>query len=229
MGRIKGALQTGEVASYRRERSAERSRLKRIVGNSNFRLSGEELAPEVFSEIHERYWKCLKSVPDPRKGNTVVYPLYQILHRILSSFLQGTYQVGVAFPKKHPRRRPGVKRVAIGTLPTRNTVYRLLEKIDWHEANRVLGPLWEVLGYTPDFIMKSLVEEGKQLVDSHKESMEEALKEGYRVQQAKQLEEAKILDAQGLSAAKAKRTHRNYFEPEKQTKKSLPKKRKQPH
>ena len=42
----------------------------------------------------------------------------------------------------------------LGALPTRAAVYTLLRGIDWGEANVVLAPLWDLLGYVPDLVVQ---------------------------------------------------------------------------
>src|SRR3989339_899533 len=142
---------TGEKAEKRREKQAERQKhIQAIYDDRVIEELPEVLLPDVFSDIKEIYWTRLKSVPDPRNPDNRVYPLHLILHRIISGFIEGNKYIGVLFPKKRMNVEPGKKK--LGALPTRKAVYSLLRRIDWTQANEVLAPLWDRLGYTPKLI-----------------------------------------------------------------------------
>jgi len=119
---------TGENARHRRNRQAERRRhIRAIKDNEVSEELPDILLPDIFSEIHEIYWKSLKSVPDPRMPNKRVYPLHLILHRIISGFMSGNKYIGVLFPTKRINTEAGKKK--LGALPTRKAVYGNSEKI----------------------------------------------------------------------------------------------------
>jgi hypothetical protein len=123
----------------------------------------EALFSEVFKDIQESYWKILKSVPDPRDSTKSVYPLYSILHRIISGFLSGNKHIGALFPVKRKTVETGKKQ--LGGLPTRKPVYRLLRRINWDKVNAILSPLWERLGYSPDLIVRRSFRNPKEILN----------------------------------------------------------------
>jgi len=144
---------TGEKARHRKDRQAERQKhIRAIKDNEVSEELPEILLPDIFSEIHELYWKRLKSVPDPRSPDKRVYPLHLILHRIIAGFTGGNKCIGVLFPTKRINTETGKKK--LGALPTRKAVYTLLRRIDWAKANAILAPLWDRLGYTPDLVVR---------------------------------------------------------------------------
>lgn len=154
MSHRKARRRTGEISSYRRERSELRVIHKKELRDGSFEEAlPSALAPELFSEIVEIYWNCLRSVKDPRDESSRIYPLDLILHRIVSGLLSGTQYIGVLFPRKQRERDPEMRR-QLGALPTRPAVYSLLRRIDWDEANVVLAPLWERLGYVPALVVQ---------------------------------------------------------------------------
>lgn len=149
MGRLKGVTQTGLVAAKRRERKARRETHKEalVAGTVSNDLPAP-LVPDLFRDIQTTYWQCLEAVPDPRAAPKIVYPLWLILHRILTGFLGGARFIGVLFPKAHRRsesQMEGAPRT-LGGLPTLPAVYALLRRIDWQAANAALAPVWERLG-----------------------------------------------------------------------------------
>ena len=131
-----------------------------------------------------------------------IYPLYLILHRIISGLLSGTRYIGVLFPKKQSQRDPEVTR-QLGALPTRPAVYALLRRIDWDEANVVLAPLWERLGYVPELVVQRKLRDSQIILDEFREEQQQ--QDHSRLQQIKQ-ERERQEKAQGMSAAAAKRT-----------------------
>ncbi len=160
------------------------------------------LTPELFSDISETYWSCLRRVADPRKESLSIYPLSLILHRIISGLLSGTRYIGVLFPKKQNQRDPEVTR-QLGALPTRPAVYALLRRIDWEEANVVLAPLWKRLGYVPELVVERKLRDPQVILEEFR--TEQQRQDQTRMQQIKQEREAQE-KAQGMSAAAAKRT-----------------------
>ena len=96
----------------------------------------------------------------------------------------------------------GLKR-QLGALPTRSAVYNLLRRIDWDQANAILAPLWERLGYTPDLVVKRQFRNPKVILEEFRE--EEKQKAAAQRKQLKLAGEAKER-SQGMSAAAAKRT-----------------------
>ena len=159
---------TGETAQHRKDRQAARLRhILAIEGNEVVEELPEALLPEIFSGIRETYWECLKSVPDPRCQGKSVYPLYLILHRIISGFIDGNKYIGVLFPKKRTNIEHGKKK--LGALPTRKAVYTLLRRIDWAKANVILAPLWDRVGYEPDLIVRREFRNPGEIPDEFRE------------------------------------------------------------
>ncbi len=159
---------TGEKARHRRERQAKRQdHIQALRDNTVAEELPEPLLPEIFADIEHLYWDCLKSVPDPRRPDNRVYPLYLILHHIISGFVGGSKCIGVLFPKKHVNVEPGRKK--LGALPTRKAVYTLLRRIDWGMANEALAPLWERLGYTPELIVRRTPRNPKDTLEEFRE------------------------------------------------------------
>lgn len=202
MGRLKGVKQTGEVAKCRKAAKAKRESHKQAILTGTVRDASEPLIPEIFNEIKELYWECLKSVPDPRRSGQTIYPLYLILHRIISGFLGGTHYIGVLFPKSHTA---GSDRT-LGALPTRPVVYKLLRRIDWYEVNRLFSPLWEYLGYSPDLIIRNDLKDPREIIEVFKRSQKEAEAKRNIEFKARLKEEER--EKKGLSAAQAKRIYR---------------------
>ena len=115
---------TGEKAKHRKDRQVERQKhIQALKENEVSEELPEVLLPDIFLEIQETYWDCLKSVSDPRSRNKRVYPLHLILHRIISGFIEGNKYIGVLFPKKRINIVSGKKK--LGALPTRKAVYKL--------------------------------------------------------------------------------------------------------
>lgn len=194
---------SGEISLQRRERSDLRMIHKKTLQDGSFEeVLPSPLAPELFSDLSEIYWSCLKGVSDPRKESLRIYPLYLILHRIISGLVSGTRYIGVLFPKKQSQRDAEVTR-QLGALPTRSTVYALLRRIDWDEANVVLAPLWERLGYVPDLVVQRKLRDPQIILAEFRQEQEE--QDRMRMQQIKQ-ERERQEKAQGMSAASAKRT-----------------------
>ena len=199
----KGIKYTGEVNSARLKRSQARKSHKEAVEDGSFDENLPlPLVPPLFKAIEASYWSCLRSVEDPRKAEQRVYPLDLILHRIISGFIDGTRYIGVLFPRQQRMNQEGLKR-QLGALPTRSAVYNLLRRIDWDQANAILAPLWERLGYTPDLVVKRQFRNPKVILEEFRE--EEKQKAAAQRKQLKLAGEAKER-SQGMSAAAAKRT-----------------------
>ena len=191
---------TREKAKLRYARRKERQEHISAVqkGEASEELP-DPLFPEVFKGIQETYWSALKSVPDPRSPGKRVYPLYLILHRIISGFLAGNKHIGVLFPKKRNNCEPGKKK--LGALPTRKPVYQLLRRIDWQEANAILSPLWQQLGFTPELIVERKLRNPRVILDEFKKERE-LFDEGERKSLAEKREQEERV--KGMSAARAK-------------------------
>lgn len=209
MGRRKGVKQTGRVAAQRRERSAQRQAHR--VGLAAGTIAAdvpEPLVPEQFQAITTTYWQCLKAVPDPRAAGQVVYPLYLILHRIIVGFLSGVRHIGVLFPRQHrvtgPPRRGKRRNWRLSAQPTQTAVYELLRRIDWGAAQEALAPLWERLGYTPEWVMRRRRRDPQEILEAfHRTAAEQAARKAAAEQAAR-----KAAAKQGLSAAQAMRLGR---------------------
>lgn len=204
MGRLKGVKETGLAGLLRREGRERREKHKLAIQSGQLlEEAPEPLLPEVFREIQEVYWDCLKAVKDPRDQGKVVYPLYRILHRIIAGFLGGNNYIGVLFPKRHHRKdseeRKGHK---LGALPTKQTVYDLLRRINWEEANVKLSPLWEHLGYDRNFVISRALRDPVEILKEFRE--EEAQKAARRAEEHKAKQKA-MEKKEGMSAAQAKR------------------------
>lgn len=159
---------TGEKIKARESKQVERqNHIKALETQTATEELPEPLFPELFTDIQESYWEMLKSVPDPRNRERRVYPLHLILHRIIAGFIAGNKYIGVLFPQKRQKVETGKKK--LGALPTRKAVYTLLRRIDWVEANAILSPLWERLGYTPDLIVKRPFRNSKEILDEFRE------------------------------------------------------------
>jgi len=213
MGRAKGVKQTGCVAAQRRERAVQRQTHKEaIVAGTIAADLPEPLVPELFQDIQATYWACLKAVPDPRASGNTIYPLYLILHRILSGVLGGARGVGVLFPKQH-RGSPATERRGwtLSRLPTLPAVYDVLRRIDWAAAQVALAPLWERLGFAPDWIMRRCLQDPKDLLEAfHRAEAERTQQQAAAWKAAQQAAEK----AQGMSAAKALRQGRRVPKPQ---------------
>jgi hypothetical protein len=200
---------TGEKIKARKAKQEKRQKhIQAIYDGSIEEELPEPLLPEVFKGIEELYWDKLKAVPDPRDPKNRVYPLFLILHRIIAGFIDGNKYIGVLFPKKRRYIESGKRK--LGALPTRKAVYTLLRRIDWTEANQILAPLWDILGFTPDLIVRRNFRNPKEVLDEFKE--EQKKKEQVKLQElaAKRENEEK---SKGMSAAKAKRSKRQAPEP----------------
>jgi hypothetical protein len=126
MGSKRGKY-TGKKAGIRKVKQVERQKhIQAIHSGEVAEELPEALLPDVFRDIQEVYWARLKSVPDPRDPKNLVYPLYLILHRIISGFTDGNKYIGVLFPKKRTNAEIGKKK--LGALPTRKAVYKLLRR-----------------------------------------------------------------------------------------------------
>ncbi len=193
---------TGEKAKERRERQAKRQQHIQLIKNGEVEeeLPGP-LVPEVFSDIKEIYWKSLKSVADPRNPDKMIYPLYLILHRIISGFVDGNKYIGVLFPKKRVKVEAGKKK--LGALPTRKVVYGLLRRIDWAAANETLAPLWETIGFTPDLVVRRKFRNPREILDEFQNERESDEIEKRRKLAAERESEER---SKGMSAAKAKQS-----------------------
>ena len=205
MGRLRDVKQTGLVAAKRRERKARREAHKEaLVAGTVADAMPAPVVPEVFRDIQTTYWQCLEAVPDPRAARKIVYPLWLILHRILTGFLGGARFIGVLFPQTHRRSEhqlEGAPRT-LGGLPTLPAVYALLRRIDWQAANAALAPLWERLGYTPQFIIRRPLQDPKEILAAfRREQAAREAREAAEQQAARQAADR----AQGMSAAQAKR------------------------
>lgn len=196
---------TGEKAKARRKRQIKRQEHIQSIKNGEVKEElPETLIPEVFSDIKEIYWQCLKSVSDPRSSDKCIYPLHLILHRIISGFIGGNKYIGVLFPKKRIKAEAGKKK--LGAFPTRKVVYGLLRRIDWIEANKTLAPLWEQLGYTPNLVVQRKFRDPKDVLSEFRSEQEAAkLEKRKRLAAKKEAEDR----SKGMSAAKAKRAEAN--------------------
>ena len=195
---------TGEKIKARKAKQENRQKhIQALYDGSIEEELPEPLLPEVFNGIEKLYWDRLKAVPDPRYPKNRVYPLFLILHRIIAGFIDGNRYIGVLFPKKRRYTESGKRK--LGALPTRKTVYTLLRRIDWTTANQILAPLWDILGFTPDLIVRRKFRNPKEVLDEFRG--EQKKKEQVRGQElaAKRENEEK---SHGMSAAKAKRTKR---------------------
>ena len=192
---------TGETVKHRKDRRIKRQRhIQALQANEVSEELPEILLPDIFSEIEEKYWQSLKSVPDPRNPDQRVYPLHLILHRIIAGFIGGNKYIGVLFPKKRIDIVAGRKK--LGGLPTRKAVYKLLRRINWAKANEVLAPLWELLGHTPDLVVRREFRNPREILDEFREEQKQA--EAEKRRRIREEEEAKER-SKGMSAAKAKR------------------------
>ncbi|MBT4682689.1 MAG: hypothetical protein HOB70_06565 [Chloroflexi bacterium] len=201
MGMKRGKY-TGEKAKTRKVKQTERQKhIQAIHKGEVTEELPEALIPEVFLDIQEVYWKRLKSIPDPRDPKNRVYPLYLILHRIISGFIDGNKYIGVLFPKKRVYVEANKRK--LGALPTRKAVYTLLRRIDWTMANKVLAPLWDHLGFTPNLIVRRKFRNPKEILDEFKGEQQSAERER-RVKLATERELRER--SKGMSAAKAKRS-----------------------
>jgi hypothetical protein len=192
---------TGEKAKHRKERQVERQRhIEALKKNEATEDLPAVLLPDIFLGIQETYWDILESVPDPRVSGKRVYPLHLILHRIISGFIDGNKYIGVLFPTKHMHVEAGKKK--IGALPTRKAVYKLLKKIDWDEANKILAPLWDRLGYAPDLVVRRAFRNPREVLEDFREEQKQA-----EIERCERLraEHEKKECSKGMSAAKAKR------------------------
>ncbi len=198
--RSKRGSYTGKKAKERREKQVQRQ--QHILAIEKGEISEElpeALAPELFNDIKEQYWECLQAIQDPRDASRRVYPLYLILHRIISGFIDGNRYIGVLFPIKRETLEAGKKK--LGALPTRKVVYDLLKRIDWTEANATLSPLWERLGFTPDLVVRRNFRDPKEVLEEYRsEKAEEETEKRKKIAEEREAEEK----LKGMSAAKAK-------------------------
>src|SRR3989442_14585996 len=208
MGRLKGVPQTGRVAVERRGRAVQLTAHKEAIVKGTIASDvPEPLVPELFQDIQTVYWNCLKAVPDPRAPGQIVYPLYQILHRILAGFLTGASRVGVLFPRRHrvvAEARPG-RGWRLCALPTRPAVYRLLRRVDWAVAQVALAPLWERLGYAPAWVMTRAPRDPKDILAAFRQAEAATAAQKAAAQKAARAAAEK---GQGMRAAKACRPGR---------------------
>jgi len=210
MGRLKGVKETGEYSLHRKLRSKERSRHK--AGIETGEIAGDyplPLVPMVFSKLEKTYWNCLKEVEDPRRSKQVVYPLDKILHRVLSGLMLDANYVGVLFPKIHTSKNKKKGEHLLGSLPTQKTVYLLLRRIDWSQANLALSPLWKALGYTPDLIASRKLRDPKEILDEF--VLEKAREKGEEEKHQKSRRDLRNKKEryEGLSASEAKKRRRS--------------------
>jgi hypothetical protein len=106
----------------------------------------------------------------------------------------------VLFPTKRIVIETGKKK--LGALPTRKAVYKLLRRIDWLNANKILAPLWDRLGHTPTLVVRREFRNPREILDEFREEQKEAQR--LRRKQLREEHEAKER-SRGMSAAKAKR------------------------
>lgn len=197
-----GKEYTGKNAGYRRDRHEQRQKhIRAIRDNEVAEELPETLLPDVFSGIQEIYWKSLKSVPDPRSPGKRVYPLHLILHRVISGFTEGNKYIGVLFPKKRINIEAGRKK--LGALPTRKAVYTLLRRIDWAKADKILAPLWERLGYTPELVVRREFRNPREILNEFREEQKHSETEKMKHLREEQEAGERL---KGMSAAKAKRS-----------------------
>jgi hypothetical protein len=203
LGRLKGVKQTGETVKKRKQNKQRRDIHKKSVMTGSVKEETQALIPEIFDDIRETYWKCLKSVPDPRDESKTIYPLYLILHRVISGFVQGRQHIGILFPIKHGKQgRETEGGNKLGALPTRSTVYGILRHINWSVANAELAPLWQCLGYEPDLTLKREINDPVEIITDFKELKKQEEKDYLASIKAEQEKKDR---AQGMSAAQAKR------------------------
>ena len=193
---------TVDTCGHRQERHEKRrNHIQGLLENSIVEELPDILVPEVFKGIHDTYWECLKSIPDPRNPDQRVYPLHLILHRVISGFIDGNKYVGVLFPRKRIQIEAGKRK--LGALPTRKAVYTLLRRLDWPKANEILAPLWDILGHTPNLVVRREFRNPKVILDEFREEQKQKEMERSR----KLREEQEAIEAQkGMSAAKAKQS-----------------------
>lgn len=199
MRKPRGKYTCEKIKERRAKQEARQSHIKAVENGQAEEELPAPLFPDVFKDIQDTYWNALKSVPDPRSPGKRIYPLYLILHRIISGFLSGNKHIGVLFPKKRQNSQKGKK--TLGALPTRKPVYTLLRRIDWNEANAILAPLWTHLGYTPDLVVQRKFRNPKQILEEYRQEKEEADKFNRNKISAERESEER---AKGMSAAKAK-------------------------
>jgi len=205
MGRQKGVAETGEVAKRRRGRKAAREAYKEaILSGTLIEEKPQPLVPELFRDIQEIYWECLKAVEDPRDQRRTIYPLHLILHRIISGFIEGTRHVGILFPAKHYHTEveKTAKKRKFGSHPTQQAVYTILRTINWSQANAALSPLWDRLGYAPNLVVRRKLRDPKEILEEFDKQEKAKEKSRLAVIKAERIEQEKN---QGMSAAKAKR------------------------
>ena len=191
---------TGKKAEKRKTMHAARQKHIQSIHNGVVSEDiAEALVPEVFSDIQDVYWERLRSIPDPRNVDRRVYPLDLILHRIISGFIAGNKSIGVLFPKKRVTVEPGKKK--LGALPTRKVAYGLLRRIDWADANQILSPLWDCLGYVPDLVVRRKFRDPKEIISEFRDEQNHAEQEK-RKKLAVERESEEC--SKGMSAAEAK-------------------------
>ena len=208
MRKPRGKYSREKIKARRENRQKRQSRIRAIERGEVVEELPEPLLPEPFKEIEETYWNVLKQVPDPRDSSKSVYPLYPILHRIVSGFLSGTKHIGLLFPIK--RKKPEKGKRKLGALPTRKPVYTLLRRIDWNGANAILSPLWDRLGHTPDLAVRRSFRNPKEILDEFRDEKK----------QKEKVSRSRLADgndarerSRGMSAAKAKQSRIGKTEP----------------
>lgn len=200
MGKARGKYTREKIKARKARRVERQAHIRAVESGEVTEDLPEPIFPEIFEDIRETYWKVLKQVPDPRDRAKSVYPLYLVLHRVVAGFLSGNRHIGVLFPVKRRAIESGRKR--LGGLPTRKPAYTLLRRIDWNEANAILSPLWERLGYTPDLIVRRSLRNPREILDGFRtEQEEETQNRRKRLAEENEREER----SRGTGAAKAKR------------------------
>jgi len=179
---------TGESTAKRLKQCKLRLAHKDSIRDGSLSESLPEiLTPDLFSDIEEVYWKCLRSVKDPRVPSLRIYPLDLVLHRIISGLIDGVKYIGVLFPKKQRATRDDIKR-QLGVLPTRPAVYSLLKRIDWDLANVELSVLWKRLGYTPELMVKRKLRDPKVILKELQKKQKSEKLASVKKEQAKKKE-----------------------------------------
>ncbi len=200
--RPKGLKYTGEATKKKREGQQRREAHKKAIIKGEINDLPEQLTPKEFETIREIYWECLKAVEDPRQQSKVVYPLWLILHRIISGLLGGAQHITPLFPAKH--RGGKSPRHTLGDLPTQPAVNNLLRRIDWQAAQVVLAPLWDHLGFEQSLIIRKQMREPNEIIEEFNKQKQSRLTR--KAAQDAAYREAKEAEhrTQGMSAAQAK-------------------------
>lgn len=202
LSRVMLKKHTGDTDGHRQEKHENRqSHIQGLLENRIAEELPDLLVPEVFKGIQDTYWDCLKSIPDPRNPEKRVYPLHLILHRVISGFIDGNKYIGVLFPTKRIQVEAGKKK--LGSLPTRKAVYTLLRRIEWSKANEILAPLWDILGHTPNLVVRREFRNPKVILDEFREEQKQKkMERSSKLRAEREAIEAK----QGMNAAKAKQS-----------------------